>query len=521
MAQGMFGANIEELIGLAGVMHARRDTAQTAARVASGAIEGVDWMGEDAEAFRSSYGESITAVLGDLAEMLVVRKDELERQAEDQEACSAAHGGEGCLGGGANLSLPSLGDILSPIGSFLKGVFIDGLWGDVKDTLGLIGMNFDDGFSWNLDNAKTAWGDTLKGLGALIGRDPETGEWSWGTAGGAWKSLGKNLLAWDMWREDPARAFGTVLWNIGSMAIPGVGAVKVAKWLRKADVDLPPTNRADVDTPRRHPDGGEPRNLPDSVTRNPDGSISTPLGDIPVERQHTNIPVRPDGLTPEMNAPHLRPDATIDGRPVDPARVGDNRYEPNSLYHHSNGEIHVTNDRGHVDYSALSATRAEIEAFRAGRPNPERQLLDEHGPASQWTGGQAGDQRGHGVGVANGGSDNMANLGAQSAGANAGVGRGANSGAPTPSQGAVETRMSELRADSRADERMTWERRVNGREYGNPDSPTWSRPDSYDVRGTRENGDPVDPSYRRGDPTRPRDRPDLIPDDDGWIRVSQ
>ena len=46
------------------------------------------------------------------------------------------------------------------------------------------------------------WG----GMGALIGRDPETGEWGWGTAGDAWLETGKSLIAWDMWAEDPARA---------------------------------------------------------------------------------------------------------------------------------------------------------------------------------------------------------------------------------------------------------------------------------------------------------------------------
>lgn len=103
----------------------------------------------------------------------------------------------------------------------------------------------------------------VTGLGALIGRDPTTGEWSWSTAGEAWKGLGtfalaigvyavpggarldqtigvpgfergqlgdtlvtagKSIIAYDQWSEDPARAAGTATFNIVSAIVGTKGA---------------------------------------------------------------------------------------------------------------------------------------------------------------------------------------------------------------------------------------------------------------------------------------------------------
>ncbi|HYZ07659.1 MAG TPA: hypothetical protein VE709_03500 [Pseudonocardiaceae bacterium] len=72
-------------------------------------------------------------------------------------------------------------------------------WGSYAETdTGIVGG------VW--DGAKMFVGD----LGALIGRDPTTGEWSWGTAGTAWKGLGTFALA------------------VGTYAIPGGAALDQA-----------------------------------------------------------------------------------------------------------------------------------------------------------------------------------------------------------------------------------------------------------------------------------------------------
>ncbi len=56
-------------------------------------------------------------------------------------------------------------------------------------------------------------------LGALIGRDPTTGQWSWSTAGTAWAGLGKFALAVGMTMNNPG-----MLSRGDSPAIPGIFA---------------------------------------------------------------------------------------------------------------------------------------------------------------------------------------------------------------------------------------------------------------------------------------------------------
>ena len=99
------------------------------------------------------------------------------------------------------------------------GVVLDIGWEGLKGLGGMIGLG-EDGFSWETLDA--TWG----GMGALIGRDPETGEWWQGdVAGDAWKETGKSLVAWDMWAEDPARAAGTLVGNVVlTVASFGAGA---------------------------------------------------------------------------------------------------------------------------------------------------------------------------------------------------------------------------------------------------------------------------------------------------------
>ena len=87
------------------------------------------------------------------------------------------------------------------------GIVVDIVGEGLLGIGGLVGLGMD---GWSLETLSGTW----SGLGALIGRDPTTGEWAWGTAGDAWLGTGKSLLAWDMWAEDPARAAGTVVGNV-------------------------------------------------------------------------------------------------------------------------------------------------------------------------------------------------------------------------------------------------------------------------------------------------------------------
>lgn len=121
--------------------------------------------------------------------------------------------------------------------------------------------------------ANTAFTETVQGLGGLIGYNPIKDQFGDGAhAGQAWlgfgqglaalglmvnplgpvlgtlgvpgykeaqntvTEMGKGLVAWDTWAKNPAEASGAVLFNVGTLFIPGVDAVKAASVLSKAGV---------------------------------------------------------------------------------------------------------------------------------------------------------------------------------------------------------------------------------------------------------------------------------------------
>ena len=106
--------------------------------------------------------------------------------------------------------------------SLVKGFVVDGLWEDLKGLFGFVNI-----FDW--DTFSGSWG----GLWTL------TGKWLYapGEAAEGWKNLGKAIVAWDMWSQDPARAFGTVLFNVVTLPIGFVKVFKASKAgkLGKAD----------------------------------------------------------------------------------------------------------------------------------------------------------------------------------------------------------------------------------------------------------------------------------------------
>jgi hypothetical protein len=107
------------------------------------------------------------------------------------------------------------------------GVVVDGLWGTVVGIGALVGIQ---DWSWSVDNFTSAW----KGMAGLIGYSAATGSWSWGNAGNTWKGLGKGMLSWDTWKDDPARAAGGAGFNVLSLLIPGVDAATALKTAGKA-----------------------------------------------------------------------------------------------------------------------------------------------------------------------------------------------------------------------------------------------------------------------------------------------
>ncbi len=106
-------------------------------------------------------------------------------------------------------------DVWNGTVGLVKGIFVDGLWGDLKGLGSLVGL-----CGW--DEFKKAWG----GLGNLVGLG------GWEAFKNSWKEFGKSFLAWDMWSEDPMRALGTVVWNVAS-TVGTAGIFAVAKALGK------------------------------------------------------------------------------------------------------------------------------------------------------------------------------------------------------------------------------------------------------------------------------------------------
>jgi hypothetical protein len=72
--------------------------------------------------------------------------------------------------------------------------------------------------------------DTAVNMGALIGRDPRTGEWDPSHAGEAWKNMGKALVGGDEWSKGHyGTSVGKTIFNVASMFVGAGEAGAVAK----------------------------------------------------------------------------------------------------------------------------------------------------------------------------------------------------------------------------------------------------------------------------------------------------
>ena len=203
MATGMFGANPDLLREVGGDFHRSGDLVERAGFDLRGEIDGVDWFGPDADAYRANWGDRLHQDFRDLAGTLRDYRGELERQADAQDDASEAGGKEGCLESTWNGIVDFGGGLLS------------GIWGDITGVAGLLG--FDENWNWSWDNVVDTW----TGMGVLVGYNPADGTWgNWGLAGDAWKTLGKEIVAWDTWGQNNGEAAGMSVWNIGSTFIP-------------------------------------------------------------------------------------------------------------------------------------------------------------------------------------------------------------------------------------------------------------------------------------------------------------
>ncbi|MEJ8645117.1 hypothetical protein WKI68_35735 [Streptomyces sp. MS1.HAVA.3] len=105
------------------------------------------------------------------------------------------------------------------VGGGLKGFFVDGVWGTLKGLGNMINV-------FDMDTFKKTWsgiGDVFAGVSGYI---ITPYDWAMDKMFGpvdhsdrekskaALRNFGKSLVAWDEWDKDPARAGGTVVFNV-------------------------------------------------------------------------------------------------------------------------------------------------------------------------------------------------------------------------------------------------------------------------------------------------------------------
>ncbi|MFD5621875.1 hypothetical protein [Streptomyces yangpuensis] len=105
------------------------------------------------------------------------------------------------------------------VGSGLKGFFVDGVWGTLKGLGNMVNV-------FDMDTLKETWsgiGDVFQGVSGYL-----LTPWDWAMDKmlgpedhsdreknkAALRNFGKSLVAWDEWGKDPARAGGTVVFNV-------------------------------------------------------------------------------------------------------------------------------------------------------------------------------------------------------------------------------------------------------------------------------------------------------------------
>lgn len=122
--------------------------------------------------------------------------------------------------------LPWWEDGLNMVGSFLKGVVVDGIWGTLVGLFNMVNV-----FDWDTFTAtwaalgKLAFIITNPAL-LVVNEFTAIPGFEQGEMLDTLTNVGKGLIAYDMWGEDPARAAGAVTFNI--VALVGTAGVGTA-----------------------------------------------------------------------------------------------------------------------------------------------------------------------------------------------------------------------------------------------------------------------------------------------------
>ena len=93
MANGMFGANTDELRQVSDAFDMRTTVVESARRTTTRAVEATVWEGRDAEAFKQRYASEVAAMMQQLESVLQLHRTDISKQADEQDACSSGKGG--------------------------------------------------------------------------------------------------------------------------------------------------------------------------------------------------------------------------------------------------------------------------------------------------------------------------------------------------------------------------------------------------------------------------------------------
>lgn len=130
MATGMFGANTDVLREIADKFGTTSTDVRSAATTTGNEVEGVEWVGPDADAFKSNYRSTVVTNIKALSIDLETEDSKLIRNADEQDRASD----ESSKGGGPGNGKPGLFDRLP---DWLKGIIKNplALYPDLRNPL--------------------------------------------------------------------------------------------------------------------------------------------------------------------------------------------------------------------------------------------------------------------------------------------------------------------------------------------------------------------------------------------------
>ncbi|MFE3287606.1 hypothetical protein ACFXJJ_31500, partial [Streptomyces sp. NPDC059233] len=319
------------------------------------------------------------------------------------------------------------------VGSGLKGFFVDGVWGTLKGLGHMVNV-------FDLDTFKKTWsgiGDVFAGVSGYI---ITPYDWAMDKMFGpvdhsdrekskaALRNFGKSLVAWDEWDKDPARAGGTVVFNIltlgsasflrlGKVAKPGAVA-EIATAVGKVGVLVDPmsylgkaanitkikvgdfmeglkASRAGVDDMARNMPGGTSPHPADTTAPPAGAGYRTPPGHEYVDTQGRKRVIGHDGVIRDEHG-----NVVPDTEPVREPHKDDlpNTHEPaparERVLEGAGGPGHVENSTGHPTNPTRPAGGFHVPGGHAGEPPTAH--VPAHGSGHGGNGPSGGS--GHGTG---------------------------------------------------------------------------------------------------------------------------